>query len=108
MTIAAGEKLKPGMMSPRVEALQMCLGIEVTGSFNALTKEAVLAFRNASGLDADGAVGRQQCALSTEADYRRWFKLKVNLERWRWLPNDRAASCACEHGHLEERVLGPV
>ena len=57
MTIAAGEKLKPGMMLPRVEALQMRLGIEVTGSFNALTEEAVLAFQNASGLDADGAVG---------------------------------------------------
>ena len=56
--------------------------------FDADLELAVRAFQSRSGLDADGVVGERTLAALAVPAERRVEQLIVNLERWRWLPQD--------------------
>jgi murein L,D-transpeptidase YcbB/YkuD len=50
--------------------------------------EAVRAFQARSALEADGLVGGRTLAMLNMTPDERIDRLRVNLERWRWLPHD--------------------
>lgn len=95
-TIPDGPTLRAGDESSRIQALRDRLRAEPKGTdlaagsnrFDANLERAVLAFQERHGLDPDGIVGpatRQALNVSAED---RITHLDVNLERWRWLPQD--------------------
>ena len=63
-------------------------GAEGADVYDADLELAVRAFQSRSGLDADGVVGDQTLAALAVPVERRVEQLMVNLERWRWLPQD--------------------
>lgn len=94
-TVPEGPALKPGMTGDRVTALQnrlAQLGLMTTeavnGSFDAVTKTAVEAFQTREELDADGVVGAASIRALNRGTTDRIAQVRVNLERWRWLPAD--------------------
>ncbi len=56
--------------------------------FDSTVYQAVIDFQTVHGLDADGVVGSQTIAALNTTREERINQLKLNLERWRWLPND--------------------
>jgi murein L,D-transpeptidase YcbB/YkuD len=104
-TIGEGAALAPGDTSPRVPDLRARLAAEPAsaagpdapavsdaGADSAVygpgLAEAVRAFQRRHGLDPDGVVGpRTRGALNTAAADR-VRQIDVNLERWRWLPQE--------------------
>lgn len=86
--IATGPTLKPGMSGDRVRTLQRRLAIEETGEFDAETEAAVMAFQGEAGLEDDGLVGPATLRALNRGDAAIRDQLRVNLERWRWLPDD--------------------
>ena len=86
--IPAGETLKPGMSGPRVSALQARLGLEATGTFDEALETRVMEFQNLNGLDDDGVVGPATLRVLNRSEQAAVDQLRVNLERWRWLPDD--------------------
>lgn len=86
--ISAGETLKIGMSSPRVSALQMRLGQTPTGHFDADLQQAVIDFQSGAGLDDDGVAGPATIRALNRGPAAEIAQLRVNLERWRWLPDD--------------------
>jgi len=90
-------KLEKGMKSERVPALRARL--KVTGElpasadaasdiFDEALEEAVKRFQLSHGLFDDGIVGaRTLRALNVTAE-RRVRQIELNLERWRWLPQN--------------------
>jgi len=95
--VPSGETLDPGMRSPRVEALRRRL--EASGEiperfgpdrdlYDEELAEVIREVQARHGLQADGRVGRLTLqALNVPAEAR-LEQLKVNLERWRWLPTE--------------------
>lgn len=96
-TIDDGRKMEMGDTGDRVIALRRRLAITgELGNLNADTidvfdddlEAAVKRFQKRHGLDIDGVVGKQTlAALNVPADDR-INALILNLERWRWLPQD--------------------
>jgi len=96
-TVPDGPKLEIGVEHEQVEALRARL--RATGdltadasgaprSFGDTLRAAVVRFQERHGLEADGVVGpASRAALNVPVD-RRIQQLEVNLERWRWLPQD--------------------
>ncbi len=96
-TVPDGPKLEVGVAHDQVEALRARL--RVTGDlavdasaaprqFDDALRAAVVRFQERHGLEADGVVGpASRAALNVSVD-RRIQQLEVNLERWRWLPQD--------------------
>lgn len=97
-TLPDGPKLERGTEDERIPLLRRRL--RVTGDFpddvtpaDSLTfgptlQEAVSQFQERHGLEVDGVVGpATRAALNVPAEARA-EQLKVNLERWRWLPQD--------------------
>jgi len=92
--VSAGPTLHPGESGPRVEALAARLA--ATGDFPGETTEvfgqdleaAVRRFQARHGLDQDGLVGRATLEALNVPLEQRVEQLRVNLERWRWLPLD--------------------
>ncbi|MCH8551144.1 MAG: L,D-transpeptidase family protein [Natronospirillum sp.] len=54
--------------------------------FDAALEEAVRNFQSRHGLDADGRVGSQTLAAINVPIAERAEQIRLNLERWRWLP----------------------
>lgn len=92
--IEAGSTMRPGDRSPRIKRLRTRLAL--SGDFDAPTdggdlfgpnlEAAVRRFQLRHGLKTDGVVGKDTlAALNVTAD-QRWRQLKLNMERWRWLP----------------------
>ncbi len=103
-TVPTGEALQPGDSSERVPALRRRL--ELSGDqaprpdaepgpgaaddtfYDPELEAAVRRFQARHGLAADGVVGeRTRAALDVPVE-RRIEQVLVNLERWRWLPQD--------------------
>ncbi len=96
-TIPPGPTLRVGDKHPQVMLLRVRLFIEGDlvldisedrETFDELLKLAVERFQIRHGLEADGVVGpatREAMNVSIE---QRIEQLKVNMERWRWLPHD--------------------
>jgi murein L,D-transpeptidase YcbB/YkuD len=91
-----GETLKPGMRLPEVAQLRRHLTITgdlSVGSsdptfFDAGLEQAVIRYQRRFGLAADGVVGpatRAELNVPVESRIR---QIVVNMERWRWMPED--------------------
>ncbi len=95
--IPKGPTLRGGDHSPQVAALRdrLRLGGDLAAGewedaelFDEALEKAVKRFQQRHGLTADGAAGAATRAeLNVSAD-RRVDQLELNLERWRWLPQD--------------------
>jgi murein L,D-transpeptidase YcbB/YkuD len=59
--------------------------------FDATLEESVKAFQRAHGLEPDGEVGARTLDALRVPVEARIQQLQVNLERWRWLPEDLGA-----------------
>ena len=90
-------KLKPGQRSPHVAALAKRLAAtgEFTGTipgdgqptvYDGALVEAVKTFQRRHGLADDGGVGREVVAELNVPVQARIESIRMNLERWRWLP----------------------
>ena len=89
-----GPALKPGMTGPRVAALRarlVQLGLLEGGAesdvFDEATKTAVETLQADQGLDIDGVAGASTLRALNRGTAERIAQLRVNLERWRWLPD---------------------
>ena len=93
--IAAGAGLRKGDRGPRVAELQIRLLAtddfpegEIDSVFSAATDAAVRRFQDRYGLEPDGIVGPETLAMLNRTPADRVQQIAVNLERWRWLPDD--------------------
>jgi L,D-transpeptidase YcbB len=94
--IDTGPTLKPGMKDPRVAQMRANLkargysgidGADPT-QYDANIAAAVAHFQKRHGLDDDGVAGAKTItAMNVSAD-QRVRQIIVNLERWRWLPEE--------------------
>lgn len=97
-SIPDGPKLEAGVRDERVPLLREHLRIteDLSGPistedsllFDDSLRQAVLLFQERHGLDADGVVGPATRAALNVPVEARIQQLRVNLERWRWLPGD--------------------
>jgi len=96
-TVPAGSTLHPGDSDVRVPALRRRLrgsgdlaGRSPTDTllFDEDLAEGVRRFQERHGLEADGNVGRETLATLDVPVGARIAQVAVNMERWRWLPND--------------------
>jgi len=91
-----GPVLRKGIAHPNVVILRERLGLESAvqtsagpAPFDQALEDAVKTFQRQNGLSADGIVGpgtRQ--ALNTDGAEQDIQRILVNMERWRWLPED--------------------
>jgi murein L,D-transpeptidase YcbB/YkuD len=87
-----GPTIKPGMSDPRVPLLRERL--KITASAEALTvydqplADAVKAFQQAQGLEADGVVGPATLAAFNGGGPVTRADIIANMERWRWMPRE--------------------
>ena len=96
--IPDGPVLRVGVSHAQVKLLRQRLGLLKAGdtkpednanTFDDALKQAVMAFQKQSGLAEDGVVGAgTRKVLSGQSPERLISKLLVNMERWRWLPDD--------------------
>ncbi len=91
VAIPVGDTLKPGIRGERVSAVQARLGVAETGIYDAATEAAVTAFQDRNNLDADGKVGPATLRALNRTGSSEINQLRVNLERWRWLPDELGA-----------------
>jgi len=106
-TVPDGETLEEGASGPRVRRLRERLAAtgELEGgtdsqAFDGPLAEAVKTFQRRHGLDPDGVVGPGTLAALNVGPAERVRDIDVNLERWRWLPNDLGAR------HIEVNIAG--
>ncbi len=87
-----GRILRPGYRDHRVQDLKRVLaerGEAVTADnnhYDAALIDAVRAFQRRHGLGADGAFGPQTLGELNTSVERRIEQIKINMERWRWMP----------------------
>jgi murein L,D-transpeptidase YcbB/YkuD len=101
--LPGGETLKPGMSDPRVPLLRerliqlgdlaptIVVG-ELTLFYDDSLVQAVKRFQYRHGLDQDGAVGKQTLAALNVPVEARIAQMLLNLERRRWMAEDRPGS----------------
>lgn len=105
--VPPGEKMTLNSRGERVTYLEQALlalgylNTIANDDYDVATYNAVLAFQRDNGLQTDGIAGRSTLdALNNTHPIHRWRKLALNLERWRWLPNDLGVR------HLRVNVAG--
>ena len=97
--VPAGPTLKPGMRDARVAAMRASLAAR---GYKGLTDgdaslydpallNAVKTFQLNNGVEDDGIVGKGTLAILNVSAEARIRQIIVNMERWRWLPNDLGA-----------------
>ena len=93
--IAPGPALKSGMRNDRVKLMQLrlsALGYLMApfedGLMDEATTDALELFQETEGIDADGIAGAATLAALNRDQTDRIKQLRVNMERWRWLPDD--------------------
>ena len=89
LPVSEGSKMEPGVTGPRVDELAARLGVTAeSGRYDETLENAVKAFQTRHGLDADGVIGPKTLEALNVPVESRIRQLEVNLERWRWLPQD--------------------
>ncbi|MFW5686998.1 MAG: L,D-transpeptidase family protein, partial [Halanaerobium sp.] len=95
--IAEGENLAEEAVGSRVAQLISNLNarnylnranLKADDYFNDTVKQAVVRFQLDHGLNADGVVGDKTLAALNISRDQRIKQLIINMERWRWLPED--------------------
>jgi murein L,D-transpeptidase YcbB/YkuD len=96
--IVPGPKMELGDRHDRVAMLRARLADEPelqgeflageTDLFDKSLEMAVMDFQNRHGLDVDGIVGRATLAVLNTPLEEKVERIRLNLERWRWLPED--------------------
>lgn len=97
-TVATGETLKPGMRSGRVAALRRRLTqsgdlsaaerAEDAKLFDDVLETAVKRYQTRHGLEPDGLVGAATLDSLAVPAAQRIRTIEINMERWRWLPQN--------------------
>jgi L,D-transpeptidase YcbB len=97
--ISQGSVLKPGQSDARVPKVRELLSLtgDYTGpdsasaSYDPTLAAAVVKFQLRHGLEAKGLFGKQTVvAMNTPPEERR-KQIILNMERWRWMPDDLGA-----------------
>ncbi len=91
-----GPSLNPGMDDPRVSALRRRLelsgdlspGSDRGDHYGAALEIAVRQVQRRHGLDVDGVVGAKTLAALNVPVAQRIEQIVINMERWRWMPDD--------------------
>lgn len=91
-----GPSLVPGARDPRVGVLRLRLAVAAAPDadpdlYDALLRDAVVAFQRSRGLAPDGVVGLRTIAALNGRDAPGNDRIAVilaNMERWRWMPRD--------------------
>ena len=96
--IPDGPVLKPGVSHAHVKLLRQRLGLlkdgdemprETAEKFDDDVKKLVLAFQKKNALAEDGVVGAgTRKVLNGQSPERIIAKVLINMERWRWLPDN--------------------
>ena len=94
--VPAGSRLEVGSADERVVALRARLAAagllednELTdATFDSAVAAAVKSFQQRHGLEDDGVVGNVTLQELNTGRHQRIQQIMVNLERWRWQPND--------------------
>jgi len=94
--VAEGPSLKPGAVDARVPDLRLRLmasgDLTIDGTdpavFDGALAQAVQRFQARNGLEADGIVGAKTRAVLNVPVERRIEQILINMERWRWMPDD--------------------
>ena len=94
--VPPGKKLRLGSRDARVIVLRQRLALEprspavdtTSDSFDASVDTAVRFFQEHHGLDVDGVAGPRTIAELNVPAGERAQQIAVNLERWRWMPDD--------------------
>jgi murein L,D-transpeptidase YcbB/YkuD len=96
-TTPSGSKLQQGDRSGRIPILRRRLAAEgflaVTANndrelFDTELEQAIRKFQMHNGLEADGILGPQTMAALNITAEQRVRQIVVNMERWRWLPQN--------------------
>jgi len=96
-SVPDGPKLERGSEGERVATLRSRLRVtgdlgsdeaESPDRFDEALGRAVVRFQERHGLEADGVVGPASLAALNRPVDDRIRQIEVNLERWRWLPQD--------------------
>jgi len=100
--VPSGRVLEPGDAAPadRIQALSDRLGREgylepgagVEGLYTRRIADAVTRFQRNHGLEADGVLGPATLEQLNVPAAERVRAIVLNLERWRWLPDDLGAT----------------
>lgn len=94
-----GKKWEPGAQGPHIEVLRKRL--QASGEleagdvanpefFDAKLKKALMRFQRQNGLNEDGIVGPNTWRALNRTVDERIRQIKVNMERYRWMPRDFA------------------
>lgn len=92
--VPPGAKLEKGAAGERVRLLRARLATtgELSGpaspAFEDDLDRAVRSFQRRNGLEADGVVGPRTLTALNHTAAERARQIEINLERWRWLPQD--------------------
>jgi murein L,D-transpeptidase YcbB/YkuD len=93
--IPAGVLLKPSMRGLRVIQLRRRIHLienskttDESELYDELLIYAVKRFQKSNNLEPDGVVGTATLAALNRSQQDRINQIRVNLERWRWLPDD--------------------
>jgi len=92
--IPAGDVIEPGDTHPHVALVRKRLGIEQSEApeqYDETLIAAVERFQKKNGLHVDGLIGPATRRALNLSPADKIETLRVNLERWRWLPNDLGA-----------------
>jgi murein L,D-transpeptidase YcbB/YkuD len=89
--IPDGPALRAGIKHEQVVLLRKRLKVDEgdANSFDDAVKAAVIAFQKQKGLKADGVVGNgTRRLLNGDSNEKQIVRILINMERWRWLPDD--------------------
>jgi murein L,D-transpeptidase YcbB/YkuD len=108
LQVPDGPTLRPGYRGERVLALRERLGSDQPelhlaadpALFDTELQDAIAAFQARHGLDEDGLVGPATLAALNVSREDRIAQIRLNMERWRWLPRDLEAS------HVQVNLAG--
>lgn len=107
VSVPAGPTLRAGMSNARVRILQQRLAqlellpqMNFDGVMGTDTVNAIETFQAQNELESDGLVGPSTLAALNRGPQEKLEKVRVNMERWRWLPDDLGSK------HIRVNIAG--